>query len=329
MPYCGTYDFVGGTRLFNCQAASLLPIPVEFLNDYYITAIGSTVGGASTAALANSGLISLGAVASSQSPTASGSTISSSSPTYSTASGGGLSAAAIDGIAAGCSVGGALILGLIAFFCIRSRRRKRMNRPSNFNNLAYTPVTPMPPMQQQQQMPMPPKAFDGYQSVPQQDAQQYPVPPQVQPQQYQQYPSPPTEQQQQRPPSYFPTPAPAPGSVSANTDNHSTMGAPSVLSPSPSNARESYYRPPVSPEVREVDGTMGNPGIPSPGSTHGQATEVDATLGNPSVPAGGHGIPLQGVPGGSPSSTEIEGHPVRASLNAPFTDVYEMPHDRP
>lgn len=326
----------------------MLPIDVEFLNDYYITAIGSTIGGASTAALANSGMVSLGAVHSSGvafsggSATAIGGGSSPTSSTYSySSSGGGLSAVAIDGIAAGCSVGGAIILGLIIFFCIRSRRRRRMKRASNFNNPAYMPVTPMPPMQQQpqqQQTQMPPKAFDGYHSVPQQESQQNPVMPQQQPQQYPQRPSPPTEQQKQQPASCFPLPAAAPSSSPTNPDpHHASIGtAPSSglsptsgLSPSPSNARESYYRPPVSPDVREVDGTLGNPGIPSPMSAHGQhqSTEVDATLGNPSVPAGGHGIPLQGVPGGSPSSTEIEGNPVRASLNAPFTDVYEMPHD--
>ena len=73
---------------------------------------------------------------------------------------------------------------------------------------------------------------------------------------------------------------------------------------------------------------MGNPGIPSPSSAHGHPAEVDATLGNPSVPVGGHGLPLQSVPGGNPSPTEVDGNPVRASLSAPFTDVYEMPHDR-
>ena len=313
--------------MFNCQATSLLPIAVEFLNDFYITAIGSTVGDVSTAPLANSGLVSLGAVASSNSPSATGVPSSSSGSTYTSSSGGGLSAAAIDGIAAGCSIGGALILGLIVFFCIRSRMRRRMKRASNINNSAYTPVTPMPPMQQQQhQMPvqMPPKTVDGYQSVPQQDTQQYYVHPNKEPsQEYPKYPAHPMEQQQQqqpqRPPSYFTAPASAPA---PSSDTYSTTGVPSALSPSPSNARESYYNPPVSPNVREVDGTMGNPGVPSPGSTPGRVTEVDATLGNPSVIAGGHGIPLQGIPGGSPSSTEIEGNPVRASLNAPFADVY-------
>ena len=355
VPFCGTYDFLGGTRLFNCQPTALLPVPVEFLNDYYITAIGSTIGGASTAILANSGLVSLGA-ASSGSPSASGSPSGGQVNNTPSSSGGGLSAAAIDGIAAGCSVGGALILGLIVFFCLRSRRKRRMARASNPSNPAYMPVTPMPPMQQQQPMQtqIPPKTVDGYQTVPQQDVQpypmpppqqnqqpEYPIPPVQQQQQHPQYPSPspvepqhqqeqmpqgqPKQSQQQRPPSYFDGAAVAP-----NSDTQNSIGAPSALSPSPSNARSSYYQPPRSPNVREVDATMGNPGVlpSSPGSTT-QHTEVDATLGNPSVPAGGHGIPLQGVPGGSPSSTEIEGNPVRASLNAPFnTDAYEMPHDR-
>ena len=193
------------------------------------------------------------------------------------------------------------------------------------SNTQYAPTTPMPPgppMQQSQVAP-PPKAFGDYASVPQQEESKP----------YPQYPSPPMDQQQQRPPSYFPPPGQGPlasspppqGGLAATSPSLT----PSVLSASPSDARQSYYKPPLSPNVTEVDGTLGNPGIPSPISAHGQPNEVDGTMGNPSVPLGGHGIPAQGVPGGSPSSTEIAGNPVRASLNAPFTNgPYEMPHDR-
>ena len=37
------------------------------------------------------------------------------------------------------------------------------------------------------------------------------------------------------------------------------------------------------------------------------ATEVDGTMGNPGIPAGGHGIERQMMPGGSPSAAEIDG----------------------
>lgn len=51
---------------------------------------------------------------------------------------------------------------------------------------------------------------------------------------------------------------------------------------------------------------MGNPGVAND-VTHGVPTEVDGTMGNPGIPAGGHGIQNQMMPGGSPSAAEIDG----------------------
>lgn len=93
---------------------------------------------------------------------------------------------------------------------------------------------------------------------------------------------------------------------------------------------------------------MGNPGVPSE-KTHGVPTEVDGTLGNPGIPNGGHGIEYQMMPGGSPSAAEIEGRmstgaqqaPMRrpiggggqqgvmgSSLNQPYSEgPYELGHE--
>lgn len=335
-PFCGTYAFPGDTTLFDCQVTSMPIQDVEFLNDFYITAIGSTIApdattnpfGFTASAYLNSYTASAtnSLVPQSSSSSGSGSGSGSSSSTTSNSPHSGLSQGAIDGIAAGAAIIGVAILALGAFCCVRARRHKRLvaaSRPPT-----YIP----PPMQQQAQAP-PPKAFDGYQSVPQQE------------QQYTQYPGP--HQQAQ---SYFPPPASAvsPQSTGANDPRLSTANT-SLFSSRPSEPeqRQSYYKPPFSPTVTEVDGTMGNPGVPT-GITHGVPTEVDGTMGNPGIPAGGHGIAYQMMPGGSPSAAEIEGRmstgaqqpPLRnpivgaaqqggmgSSLNQPYTEgPYELGH---
>ena len=81
---------------------------------------------------------------------------------------------------------------------------------------------------------------------------------------------------------------------------------------------------------------------------HGVPTEVDGTMGNPGIPAGGHGIDQQMMPGGSPSAAEIEGRmsvgmqqaplrkpiisgqqgPMGASMNQPYSEgPYELGHE--
>ena len=294
-PFCGTYAFPGDTSLFDCQVTSMPIQDVEFLNDFYITAIGSTLAPDATTnpfgftASAYLNPFTASATNSVASQSSSGSTLS----TTSNSSHSGLSQGAIDGIAAGAAIIGVLLLGLSAFCCIRARRhRKRVAAASQ------PPTHLPPPMQQQAQPPPPPKAFDGYQSVPQQE------------QQYTQYPGP-----HQHAQSYFPPPASAsavsPQSTDATdaTDPRFSTANASLFSSRPSepDQRQSYYKPPFSPTVTEVDGTMGNPGVPTTDISHGVPTEVDGTMGNPGIPTGGHGIEYQMMPGGSPSAAEIEG----------------------
>lgn len=350
-PFCGTYAFFGDTTLFDCMITSLPIQDVEFLNDFYITAIGSTLAPDATRnpfgftasvslnpfvdnptnkATGSGSVTGINPQSSSRSSSVTGTTpLSSSGSSSSTAYNrpySGLSQGAIDGIAAGAAVIGVLIIGLVAFCCVRARRRKRMAAASRPHT--YFP----PPMQQQAQSP-PSKAFDGYLSVPQQE------------QQYTQYPGP---HQQAQP--YFPPPASvvSPQSTGANDPRFSTANA-SLLSSRPSEPeqRQSYYKAPLSPMVTEVDGTMGNPGIPA-NAIHGVPTEVDGTMGNPGIPAGGHGILHQMMPGGSPSAAEIDGRissgvqqpPLRkptgngqqgtmgAQMNQPYSEgPYELGHE--
>lgn len=334
-PFCGTYAFPGDTTLFDCMVTSMPIQDVEFLNDFYITAIGSTLASdATTNPFGFTASAYLDSFAATPTNSDTGLASQSTSASYSGSSSGsnpgsqsGLAQGAIDGIAAGVAIIGALIIGLVVFCCIRVRRRKRIAAAS-------TPPTYFPPpMQQQAQQPPPPKVFDGYQSVPQHE------------QQYTQYPGP---HQQAQP--YFPPPASAvsPQSTGAN-DPRFSLATTSPFSPRPSEPeqRQSYYKPPLSPTITEVDGTMGNPSVPT-AVTHGAPTEVDGTMGNPGVPAGGHGIEHQMMPGGSPSAAEIDGRmssgvqqaPLRkpvgseqqgmmgASMNQPFSQgPYELGHD--
>lgn len=314
-PFCGTYAFPSDTSLFDCMVTSLPIQNVEFLNDFYMTAIGSTLasdattnpfGFTASAYLnpfpdsATSSDTGSGSASSSASHSASssglGSNSGSSSSTNYNNPHSGLPQGAIRGIAAGVAIIGALIVGLVTLYCVRARRRKRIAaapRPST-----YFP----PPMQQQAQSP-PPKAFDGYQSVPQQE------------QQYSQYPGP---HQQAQP--YFPPPASAvsPQSTGANDPRFSTANT-SFLSSRPSEPEQmqSFYRPPLSPTVTEVDGTAGNPGVPTD-VIHGVPTEVDGTMGNPGIPAGGHAIEHQMMQGGSSSAAEIDGRISAGVQQAPL-----------
>lgn len=335
---------------------------VEYLADYYVTAIGSTFAPSGQAfSVTNAPALAApsGSASSTGASITSGSsyTSSSSSSIYDS---GGISQAALDGIAAGVSIVGILMLGLIAFFCVRSRKRKRMARANGMS--ANTECQPQ--MQQQTQPMPPPKAFDGYQSVPQQEHQQQfagvssPPPQQEIKPQYVEAPSPPPQQAQQQ--SYIPTPIPTPShndnrfsSASILSPNQtdtttfdSRLSSPSIISANPTGTtsaeRQSYFKAPFSPAITEVDGTMGNPSVPLD-MPHGQPLEVDGTMGNPGVPAGGHGIGLQGVAGGSPNATEVEGTnymgqrgsrrqgqgTTRASLNQPFVEgPFEMGDER-
>ena len=319
---------------------------VEFLNDFYMTAIGSTLAPDATVnpfgftasaylnpfpdsvigSASSSGSSSVSSSVSSSASRSSASSLASSSgsspgttymPSHS-----GLPQGAIDGIAAGVAVIGALLLGLAGFCCFRARRRKRMGA------ITHSATYPPAPMQHQAQS-LPSKAFDGYRSVPQHEQQSF------------QYPGPHQQAQSSYPPlasavSHPPTGANEPRFSSANTSLPPYSGG-------ETEQRQGHYIPPLSPTVTEVDGTTGNPGVPI-GANHGVPTEVDGTMGNPGVPAGGHGIENQLVPGGSPSAAEIDGRagggvqraPLRqcrvtgASMNQPYAEgPYELGHERP
>ena len=357
-PFCGTYAFLGDTTLFNCMATSIPIQDVEFLNDFYITAIGSTLApdatlnpfgftasaylnpfpdsvidsASSSASSSVSSSVSSSmssSVSSSVSRSSASSSVQSSASSLASSSGSspgttytpshsGLSQGAIDGIAAGVAVIGAFLFGLAGFCCLRARSRKRM--------AAATHYPPAPMLQQAQ--PLPSKAFDGYQSVPQHEQQSF------------QYPGPHQQAQSSYPPLGSAVSPPSTGANDPRFSSANTSLPP--YSPGEPEQRQSHYIPPLSPTVTEVEGTMGNPGMPA-GVNHRVPTEVDGTMGNPGVPAGGHGIETQLVPGGSPSAAEIDGRagggvqqaPIRqprvtgASMNQPYSEgPYELGHER-
>ena len=330
-PFCNTYAFLGDTTLFNCMATSMPIQDVEFLNDFYITAIGSTLAPDATinpfgftasaylnpfpdsviSSAASSVLSSRSSsVSSSASRSSASSSVRSSASSLASSSGSspgttytpshsGLPQGAIDGIAAGVAVIGALLLGLAGFCCLRARRRKRMAAATH--PAAYPPA----PMQQQAQ-PLPSKAFDGYQSVPQHEQQSF------------QYPGPHQQAQSSYPPLASAVSPPPTGANDPRFSSANTSLPP--YSPGEPEQRQGHYIPTLSPTVTEVDGTMGNPGVPT-GVNHGVPTEVDGTMGNPGVPAGGHGIENQLVPGGSPSAAEIDGKAGGGVQQAPLRNL--------
>ena len=274
LPFCGTYSFFGGTYQYNCQPTVAFAKSVEFLNDFYATAIGSTLAGASTDPFSFSRTGAPVTV-----------TKGSTSPTYTRESNNDaksstIGAAAIGGICAGVGVI-SIILGVIIFFCIRRRRNNKIKQAQQQTAAANAGYGGSPPMQQQS---------PGYQPVPQQDGQY------LSPGQNQYPPSYPPTQQEYFDPSKTPaTTYATPVSPNSTHDpRQSTFAGSGVTSPSPTNGqqqkqpqspvlgKDSYYKPPGNPNTMEVDGTQGNPGIPHGGQQ--QFQEVDGTQGNPGVP---------------------------------------------
>ena len=259
---------------------------VEYLADYYSTAIGSTLA-PSANLLSYTGATSLpetatdSATASSHSSTV-GSSSSTSSNNDDDDNSAGLAGAAIGGIAAGISVLVCAVAGIIVFFCLRSRKRKRL---AASQAMTHAPPSYQPPPMQQQQT--------GYQSVPQQD-NQFQGSPNYQPTQAGYFGGPTDPQKDQGTYSHVsPVGSPSPSNVEPRP--FSTVSSqpgyeqrPNNLSPpvpgaiGGGGAAQEYYKPPNSPTVTEVDGTQGNPGVP-----HGHqpgVLEVDGTAGNPGVP---------------------------------------------
>ncbi len=325
-PYCGTFSFPGDTYLLNCQVTSALIQDVEFLNDFYITAIGSTLASEPTTdPFGFTASASLAAYSSTSgipttSPTTFPTTVHSAVPTSTNivvplpGTRGGLSIVAIDAIIAACAIVGVLTFVAIVFFCVRARRKREIEaakRPPAYRQ--------PPPMQQQAQQLQPQKpqqppikAFSSYHSVPQQEQR---------PQVTELHNSvPPTPELPPSPPPQSQPPFLSPSSsfISAPThqsppspDPRFSSGTNTLLSPVSPNLdpRQSYYRPPVSPAMSEKDATMSNPSVPldAAPAPHSVPTEVDATTGNPGVPieAAGHGAPVE--VDATPNAAELDG----------------------
>ncbi|MCJ1401378.1 hypothetical protein MMC11_004590 [Xylographa trunciseda] len=187
-PFCGTYNFDSGTRLYDCQSLPEV-YTVEFLADFYASrgeTLGNTAGPVTITAASQtipsvetvmatatitvpataSGINSpvqssahsaLGTSQIQSNPSAETSSVNSSPGTI-TKSQSGLSMGAIIGIAVGG--GGAVLLiisGLVAFCCIKRRNRNRRSRGH-----ALPVEHHFPPIEK-------PKASGFYASVPQQE----------------------------------------------------------------------------------------------------------------------------------------------------------------
>ncbi|KAL8992044.1 MAG: hypothetical protein Q9169_007420 [Polycauliona sp. 2 TL-2023] len=160
--YCGTYRFSGGTRLYNCDTTTARAFSVEFLADYYITAIGSTL-----ASSRGPFTVSKEAAASSTSSSYRSSytykSDRSSSYTSTSDSAGGLSVGAIQGIAIGISVAACAVFIGLAICIVKRRRAKRIKQNAQATlPPAYSPRAPV------SQLPFTP-SNPVYQVVPQQD----------------------------------------------------------------------------------------------------------------------------------------------------------------
>lgn len=152
--YCASYVFPQGHRLFYCESTAYAITSVQFLNDYYYTAIGSTVG----PSFADPSTTPVERVSTSLIADSTSSRGLSPSPTIipvritTTPRKKGLGAGAIAGIGAGIGlVLLAVIAGIIFFACKRKRNRNQVTpaqpAPAAFNNNA--------PMQQQGYMTTP------------------------------------------------------------------------------------------------------------------------------------------------------------------------------
>ena len=293
-PYCGTYSFHGGTYNYNCQSTSQFSVEsVEYLRDYYITAVGSSLTSnfhvleaATTDDSFGSG--STSNPTSTRSPSHSGSNSDNNDDNANVA----LGAAAIGGIAAGAGLVICLIIGLLVWCCLRRRKRARLAASQNMAQHAPPTFAQPQPMDQQSQT--------TYQPVPQQDTQ-YHGSGQFQPTQSGYFggaqdpqkdpgafthvspvgsPSPSTIDPAARPFSMVSTQHPHDGT---QTKQHLSPPLPGYAGPlAGGGAAQEYYKQPSSPSVTEVDGTQGNPGVPY--GSQQRMNEVDGTQGNPGVP---------------------------------------------
>lgn len=316
-PYCGTYSFPIGTYLYNCEdTTNLGPSSVEQLADFYETAISSSFS------LTNAAVTTRASVTyPSYTP--------SSSNSYTSSGGGGLSAQAIRNIAIGVSVGVCAIFILVAVFIVRRRRANRMKRASQPNlPPAYTPNAPMQLQQQTSQ---------AYQPVSQQD-QSYP----------------PTQA------GYFGPSAPGKGGVAVtsqpslspgqNPNAQQRYSTTSASHPSPNSTRQSHGSiagrdsfMPTSPTITEIDGSNRllpeADSIQRPLSTHTGMVSPLATgssAGSP-PPATGHFMQHHGNPAQEqqPGQGQVHNGYVaprqgthEVASTQPFLGPHEMPNER-
>ncbi|KAL8901861.1 MAG: hypothetical protein Q9207_004993 [Kuettlingeria erythrocarpa] len=322
-PFCGTYSFPIGTYLYNCEETtnSGLPSSVKQLSDFYETAISSSFS-LTNAAVTTRPSVTYPSYTSRYTP--------SSSYSYTSSGGGGLSTQAIRGIAIGVSIGVCALFILLAIFIVRRRRANRMKRASQPNlPPAYTPSAPMQLQQQASQV---------YQPVPQQD-QSYP----------------PTQA------GFFAPSASGKSGVAVTSQPSLSPGqnpnqqqryssTMSASHPSPNSTRQSHGSiagrdsfMPTSPTITEIDGS--NRPLPEadsiqrPLSTHtGMVSPLAAgsSAGSP-PPATGHfmqhhGNPAQEQPPGQGQvhngyAAPRQGtHEVAATQ--PFLGPHEMPNER-
>ena len=291
LPNCGTYSFYGGTYLYNCESYNNYGFvsSVEFLDHFYITAIGSSyVESTATGTVARE----------TSKPSSTRSITGTTSNDDDKDNGNGhtsLSSAAIGGIIAGAGCVLCVLVGLLVWFCIRRRKRARLAASQQLAQHAAPTYNPQggAPMQQQQ---------TGYQSVPQQDNNFYgnshsqppqgyfggPTDPSKNSGPYAHVspvgsPAPSTVDPAARPFSTVSSQHPSEGGQTAQGQQHLSPPIPGYAGPLAGGvAAQDYYKQPQSPNVNEVDGTQGNPGVPQgyrPGPN-----EVDGTQGNPGVP---------------------------------------------
>lgn len=324
-PYCGSYSFPVGTFLYVCESTTNfgLATSVEQLGAFYDTAISSSV----TPTIAP---VPAAATTSSEyAPYTTSSPSYSSSSSSSSSDGGGLSAAAVRGIAIGISLGACVIFILLAIFIVRRRRANRMKQASQPNiPPAYTPNAPM-----QQQKPQ------VYQPVPQQDQ------PYASTQAGYFAPSAPGKDNA----TVTTQPSLSPGQDANPQERYSTANT-SLLSPNSTGqgqgsvaGRDSYYKPPYSPTVTEVDGSdrplPEADSIQRPLSSHtGMVSPVQSgsSTGSPPPPSGhfmqqygnptqtqqpGQGQPHNGYVAPRPGTHEVA--PSQAYLGP-----YEMSNER-
>ena len=302
-PDCGAYSFAGGSYLYLCDSTSQYLISsVEYLADYYITAIGSTL--APTTDPFASAKATFAADSSRSVPTSSqsssGSSSSSDNDSDDDNTNTGLASAAIGGIAAGAGLVICAVLGLLIWCCLRRRKRARLAASNNvIQNAPPVYAQPSPPPMQQQ--------TPAYQPVSQQDSQ-YHGSGQFQPTQSGYFGGPTEPSKDNGAPTHVsPVVSPSLSKVdpvsrpfstvssqpsdSIQTLQHLSPPVPGYSGPLAGGTTQStsYYKQPHSPTITEVDGTQGNPGVPH--GFNGGASEVDGTQGNPGVPHAPHQYP--------------------------------------